>query len=503
LALDLAKEGDKVEGQAPASTIDSHIILCVSSTLEHNNYTSVDFNGLRDLLIYGKCGVSAVLNGNKNADALDREKRSQDSTNRQLVFQVRDITNQLSLPPYSHPSPSASSQSYYSATLDKHPNFFFLSELLHSPLYHQLAGRSSRIFSITAHPRTFPLEIFCLNAAAQRLCVVMKDKLYFDASRTENNYFVHTLKLALNNVHAFAQILYTLSRQLVVLFLAQAEIGREDGNEAPVGSVVYRVEDSTESSMSRSFSPADPFGFTLTSPLDRVYGVTDPTSSEGSSPSTRHVPFAQTLNEIVDYAVKDSTSPDSQWRFYQHADNVTKFLQRPKIEVIAPATGKYPPDDASGDSPNVPFYQNTVVKQRWAVERAAAFLQQVLYRIIVIISDENLPEYKDKDSDGIEKAKKERKKVVAGRVSQLLKTVELFATEKKGLDLVDPIPTEKIQNNEGNEESKTRFLTNIGKLISNYNMLGPVVFVCPELGKWTTAGGLGMARVCWYDLVGV
>jgi hypothetical protein len=452
----------------------------------------VDFNGLRDLLVYGKCGISAILNGNDDAEALQREQRAEDSANLRFVFQVRDISCQLSLPP---PSPQATSfgPQYYAAGLDKHPNFFFLSELLYSPLYHGLGPCTSRVFAMTAHPRTFPLEIFCLNAAAQRLCTIMKEKLHVDKARTENNYFVHTLRLALNNARTFAQILYTLSRQLVVLFLSHAEIGREDGREASVGSVIYRVDDSNESTMSRSFSPADPGGFTLSSPLDTVYGAFD-ADGEGAT-SSEHVSFARTLNDIVDYATKDSSSPDSQWRFYQHQDNVTKFTQRPKLEVLAPATKKYLPGFGTDSQP---FHQNPLVKQRWAVERTAAFLQQVLYLIVSNMADENLPEYKDKDQDDIERAKKERKKVVAARVSTLLKSIALFAEKARGMGLVDPIPEEGAgmpSSPAKDDESKAVFLSNMGKLILNYNSLGPLVFVCPELGKWTTAGGLGVPLV--------
>ena len=35
----------------------------------------------------------------------------------------------------------------------------------------------------------------------------------------------------------------------------------------------------------------------------------------------------------------------------------------------------------------------------------------------------------------------------------------------------------------------------LAKRILQSNIIGPIVFVCPELGKWSTAGGLGV-MVC-------
>lgn len=40
--------------------------------------------------------------------------------------------------------------------------------------------------------------------------------------------------------------------------------------------------------------------------------------------------------------------------------------------------------------------------------------------------------------------------------------------------------------------SKNPALKDVCKRILTSNLIGPIVFICPELGKWSTAGGLGV-----------
>jgi hypothetical protein len=40
--------------------------------------------------------------------------------------------------------------------------------------------------------------------------------------------------------------------------------------------------------------------------------------------------------------------------------------------------------------------------------------------------------------------------------------------------------------------SKNPGLKDLCKKILMSNQIGPIVFICPELGKWSTAGGLGV-----------
>jgi hypothetical protein len=76
------------------------------------------------------------------------------------------------------------------------------------------------------------------------------------------------------------------------------------------------------------------------------------------------------------------------------------------------------------------------------------------------------------------------------RILSLLKCISKYS-EELNLNLIDPIPSSISLLPDEYQKTTKKFLINFTNLVINYNSIGPVVFVCPELGKWTTAGGLG------------
>jgi hypothetical protein len=157
------KNKDKNKDIEKYGNLDSHIVLCICSTIKDRCYAYIDFSGLRNLLVYGK--YERCKKENINAE---EEKRAEDEMNNKVIFQIRDITNHFSLSHLSYyesekiknTSQNTSSVSVYSSNVDMHPHFLFLSELLHSPLYYTIGATTSRVLVLTAHPRIFPLEVF-------------------------------------------------------------------------------------------------------------------------------------------------------------------------------------------------------------------------------------------------------------------------------------------------------------------------------------------------------
>jgi hypothetical protein len=412
-----------------------------------------------------------------------------------FVFQIRNATGlyngYLSSVTSSQPNTSAS-------FLDHHPQFLFLSELLHCPIYKLLPPLSNSLLSITAHYQTFPLSLAAFESSLYRLLFTFNNpSISGESTRIFNNFLIKTLKKSLfsNSLTFFAQTLLTFSKYLFIIYFTKVyevlQNSKNSGNkinledikrkESEIGEttsgittqIIYPKIEVGENVINNT-NPYDPVGIKLSDILLSAFSTSSFSSSPSSSPTSSSLAVSAIQNVVFNsftsaYAdsknANSSSSPTSlNPRYYQTINNFDKYGLIFEDEVYSPENVFSDRNTSSSSPDNLQLYH------KWIAEKVAAFIQGLLYFII-------------EKNDLSPKSKLKLKR----RVVSFLH----LSSEKSNLELKDPV--EKLSpftSLSPQSNSKYSNLAPIASLVNNYTSIGPVVFITPEI-RYTSSGHVG------------